>query len=90
VALKDEFDQLYEDALAADDGRVADDRISRQANQVRVLDRFLSYARSKPAVCFARKDEIAACALGHRAITPRLRPRPRHQRPPCIAAENSP
>jgi len=35
-----------------------------------VLDRFLAYARSKPGVWFARKDQIAAWALEHRAITP--------------------
>jgi peptidoglycan/xylan/chitin deacetylase (PgdA/CDA1 family) len=46
------------------------DRISGHANRVRVLDRFLNYARSKPGVWFARKDEIAAFALEHHAITP--------------------
>ena len=46
------------------------DRISGHANRVRVLDRFLTYARSKPGVWFARKDEIAAWALEHREITP--------------------
>src|SRR5258708_5475447 len=35
------------------------DRISGHANRVRVLDRFLAYARSRPDVWFARKDEIA-------------------------------
>ena len=38
------------------------DRISGHANRVRVLDRFLTYAKSKPGVWFARKDEIAAWA----------------------------
>ena len=37
---------------------------------MRVLDRFLAYAKSKPGVWFARKDEIAKWALEHRAITP--------------------
>jgi hypothetical protein len=46
------------------------DRISGHANRVRVLDRFLTYARSKPGVWFARKDEIAAWALEHRGTTP--------------------
>ena len=46
------------------------DRISGHANRVRVLDRFLSYARSKPGVWFARKDEIADWALKVRADTP--------------------
>ena len=38
--------------------------------RVRVLDRFLAYAKSKPGVWFARKDEIAKWALAHRSITP--------------------
>jgi hypothetical protein len=46
------------------------DRISGHANRVRVLDRFLAYAKSKPGVWFARKDEVAKWALEHRAITP--------------------
>ena len=46
------------------------DRISGHANRVRVLDRFLSYAKSKPDVWFARKDEIAAHALKDRKNTP--------------------
>jgi peptidoglycan/xylan/chitin deacetylase (PgdA/CDA1 family) len=48
------------------------DRISGHANRVRVLDRFLTYARSKPGVWFARKDEIADWALKTRNITPYL------------------
>jgi hypothetical protein len=39
---------------------------------VRVLDRFLTYARSKPGVWFARKDEIAEWALKTRGQTPML------------------
>ena len=39
------------------------DRISGHANRVRVLDRFLAYAKSKPSVWFARKDEIAKWAV---------------------------
>jgi hypothetical protein len=31
------------------------DRISGHANRVRVLDRFLTYAKSKPGVRFARQ-----------------------------------
>jgi len=37
---------------------------------VRSLDRFLTYARSKPDVWFARKDEIARWALSNRSATP--------------------
>jgi hypothetical protein len=46
------------------------DRISGHANRVRVLDRFLADAKSKPGVWFARKDEIAKWAVEHRLITP--------------------
>jgi peptidoglycan/xylan/chitin deacetylase (PgdA/CDA1 family) len=71
-ALKDEFDQLYEEGAHRRRMMVVSlhDRISGHANRVRVLDRFLSYAKSKPGVWFARKDEIAKWALEHRAITP--------------------
>jgi hypothetical protein len=72
MAFKDEFDQLYEEGAHWRRMIVVSlhDRISRHANRVRALDRFLSYARSKPGVRFARKDKIAAFALEHRAITP--------------------
>jgi peptidoglycan/xylan/chitin deacetylase (PgdA/CDA1 family) len=60
-ALRDEFDQLYEDG--ADRRRMMvfslHDRISGHPGRVRALDRFLTYARSKPDIWFARKDEIA-------------------------------
>ncbi|MGH6616462.1 polysaccharide deacetylase family protein [Sphingomonas sp.] len=71
-ALKDEFDQLYEEGAHRRRMMVISlhDRISGHANRVRVLDRFLAYAKSKPGVWFARKDEIAKWALEHRAITP--------------------
>jgi peptidoglycan/xylan/chitin deacetylase (PgdA/CDA1 family) len=71
-ALKDEFDQLYEEGAHKRRMMVVSlhDRISGHANRVRVLDRFLTYARSKPGVWFARKDEIAAWTLQHRANTP--------------------
>jgi hypothetical protein len=60
-ALKDEFDQLYVSLH---------DRISGHANRVRVLDRFPTYAKSRPGVWFARKAEIAAYALKDCAYTP--------------------
>lgn len=71
-ALKDEFDQLYEEGAYRRRMMVVSlhDRISGHANRVRVLDRFLSYAKSKPGVWFARKDEIAKWAIEQRAITP--------------------
>jgi peptidoglycan/xylan/chitin deacetylase (PgdA/CDA1 family) len=72
LALKDEFDQLYEEGAYRRRMMAIGlhDRISGHAGRVRVLDRFLAYARSKPGVWFARKDEIAAWALEHRDITP--------------------
>jgi hypothetical protein len=48
------------------------DRISGHAGRVRVPDRFLTYAKSKPDVWFARKDEIADWALNTRSQTPVL------------------
>jgi peptidoglycan/xylan/chitin deacetylase (PgdA/CDA1 family) len=71
-ALKDEFDQLYEEGARKRRMMVVSlhDRISGHANRVRVLDRFLAYAKSKPGVWFARKDEIANWAVEHRSITP--------------------
>jgi len=73
-ALKDEFDQLYEEAGARRRMMTVSlhDRISGHADRVRVLDRFIAYARSKPGVWFARKDEIAAWALEQRQFTPRV------------------
>jgi peptidoglycan/xylan/chitin deacetylase (PgdA/CDA1 family) len=72
VSLKDEFDQLYEEGETRRRMMVISlhDRISGHANRVRVLDRFLAYAKSRPGVWFARKDEIAAWALRERALTP--------------------
>ncbi len=46
------------------------DRISGHTGRIRVLDRFLEYARSKGGVWFARKDEIARLVLARRAGTP--------------------
>src|SRR5258706_14344854 len=74
-ALRDEFDQLYEEGRRYRRMMVVSlhDRISGHANRVRSLDRFLAYARSKPDVWFARKDEIARWALANRAGSPVLR-----------------
>ena len=71
-ALKDEFDQLYEEGARRRRMMVVSlhDRISGHAGRVRALDRFLAYARSKPGVWFARKDEIAKWALRNRTATP--------------------
>jgi peptidoglycan/xylan/chitin deacetylase (PgdA/CDA1 family) len=71
-ALRDEFDQLYEEGAQRRRMMVVSlhDRISGHAGRVRVLDRFLTYARSKPDVWFARKDEIARWALSNRSATP--------------------
>ena len=50
--------------------------LSGHVNRVHVLDRFLIYARSKPGVRFARKDEIADFVLQTRGTTPVIRPDP--------------
>jgi peptidoglycan/xylan/chitin deacetylase (PgdA/CDA1 family) len=71
-ALRDEFDQLLEEGATRRRMMVISlhDRISGHAGRVRALDRFLAYAKSKPGVWFARKDEIARYALANRAGTP--------------------
>jgi peptidoglycan/xylan/chitin deacetylase (PgdA/CDA1 family) len=71
-ALRDEFHQLYEEGATRRRMMVFSlhDRISGHANRVRVLDRFLTYAKTKPGVWFARKDEIAKWAYEHRSHTP--------------------
>lgn len=73
-ALKDEFDQLYEEGATRRRMMLVGfhDRINGHANRIRVLDRFFTYAKSKPGVWFARKDEIARWVLAHRADTPIL------------------
>lgn len=73
-ALKDEFDQLYEEGATRRRMMVISlhDRISGHAGRVRALDRFLTYAKGKPGVWFARKDEIADWALKTRSGTPVL------------------
>ena len=78
-ALRDEFDQLYEEGAHRRRMMVVSlhDRISGHPGRVRVLDRFLTYARGKADVWFARKDEIARYALDNRARTPVIdRPSP--------------
>jgi len=74
-ALRDEFDQLYDEGAHRRRMMVVSlhDRISGHAARVRALDRFLVYARSKRGVWFARKDEIARWALEHHATTPVVR-----------------
>src|SRR5258708_30958097 len=76
LALRDEFDQLYEEGEHRRRMMVISlhDRISGHPGRVRVLDRFLTYAKAKPCVWFARKDEIARYALANRAATPAVTP----------------
>src|SRR6202165_2107715 len=71
-ALRDEFDQLYEEGAHRRRMMVMSlhDRISGHANRVRSLDRFLIYAKGKEDVWFARKDEIARYVLANRTSTP--------------------
>jgi peptidoglycan/xylan/chitin deacetylase (PgdA/CDA1 family) len=71
-ALRDEFDQLYEEGAHRRRLMVTSlhDRISGHAGRVRALDRFLTYAKSKEDVWFARKDEIARYVVANRSGTP--------------------
>ncbi len=71
-ALRDEFDQLYEEGARRRRMMVVSlhDRISGHAGRVRVLDRFLAYAKGKEDVWFARKDEIARYVVANRIATP--------------------
>jgi peptidoglycan/xylan/chitin deacetylase (PgdA/CDA1 family) len=72
--LHDEFEQLYEEG--AQRRRMMSislhDRISGHASRVRVLDRFLTRARERPGVWWARRDEIADWALATREMTPTI------------------
>lgn len=79
-ALRDEFDQLYEEAATRRRLMIIGmhDRISGHANRIRVLDRFLSYAKTRGDVWFARKDEIARWVLTQRQHTPIV-----HRGPPA-------
>ncbi|MEH2567896.1 polysaccharide deacetylase family protein [Bradyrhizobium sp. AZCC 2289] len=71
-ALRDEFDQLYEEGAHRRRMMVVSlhDRISGHAGRIRALDRFLTYAKGEEDVWFARKDEIARYVLANRAGTP--------------------
>ena len=71
-ALRDEFDQLYEEAGSRRRMMVIGmhDRLSGHANRIRMLDRFFEYAKSHKGVWFARKDEIARWALSQKQYTP--------------------
>lgn len=73
-ALKDEFDQLYEEGVTRRRMMLIGfhDRINGHANRIRMLDRFLTYAKSHDDVWFARKDEIAKWVLANRKDTPIL------------------
>ena len=46
------------------------DRISGHAGRIRALDRFLTHAKSKRDVWFAREDEIVRYVLANRVGTP--------------------
>ncbi len=77
-ALKDEFDQLYEEGAVRRRMMLVGfhDRINGHPSRVRALDRFFTYAKSHEGVWFARKDEIAKWVLEHREDTPILTNRP--------------
>ncbi|MDB6080661.1 MAG: polysaccharide deacetylase [Akkermansiaceae bacterium] len=70
--LKHEFDQLYaEGATRRRQMSISThDRIGGTPAMVRVMDEFLTYAKSHPGIWFARKDEIARFAK-QSPLTPR-------------------
>lgn len=72
--LRDEFDQLHEEGRRRRRMMSVSlhDRISGHASRVRVLDRFLTYARQFDDVWFARRDEIARWALETPDVTPTI------------------
>jgi peptidoglycan/xylan/chitin deacetylase (PgdA/CDA1 family) len=72
--LRDEFDQLHEEGRRRRRMMSVSlhDRISGHASRVRVLDRFLTYARQFDEVWFARRDEIARWALDTPDVTPTI------------------
>jgi peptidoglycan/xylan/chitin deacetylase (PgdA/CDA1 family) len=76
--LRDEFDQLYEEGSHRRRMMSVSlhDRISGHPSRVRVLDRFLTYARQYDGVWFARRDEIARWALETPDVTPAIRRAP--------------
>ncbi len=72
--LKDEFEQLYQEAAVRRRMMVVSlhDRISGHASRIRVIDRFLNFAKQHEGVWFARKDEIAKYVLTTPGITPKV------------------
>jgi peptidoglycan/xylan/chitin deacetylase (PgdA/CDA1 family) len=72
--LRDEFEQLYDEGATR--RRMMSislhDRISGHASRVRVLDRFLGWARERSDVWWARRDEIADWALATPTTTPTI------------------
>ncbi len=70
--IKDEFDYLYAEGSRRRRMVVVSchDRVIGRPARAKALDEFLAYAKSKPGVWFARKDEIARYMLDeHQAAT---------------------
>ncbi len=76
--LEDEFDQLYEEGATR--RRMMSislhDRISGHASRVRALNRFLTRARQRSDVWWARRDQIADWALATPDVTPTVTRKP--------------
>jgi peptidoglycan/xylan/chitin deacetylase (PgdA/CDA1 family) len=74
--LKDEFDQLYQEAALRRRMMSVSthDRVQGRPFRVRSLDRFLTYALSHPGVVCLRKDEIARFALSATDVIRDLNP----------------
>lgn len=79
--LRDEFEQLYDEGSSRRRmmSTSLHDRISGHASRVRVLDRFLTWARGWSDVWWARRDEIADWALNTLDITPTIERTPVEQ-----------
>lgn len=70
--LKDEFDQLYEEAATRRRMMLISfhDRISGHASRVRVIERFLKYVAQYQGVWYATKGKLAKYTLATPNITP--------------------
>lgn len=73
--LKDEFDQLYEEAKTKRRMMLISfhDRISGHASRVRLIERFLKYVEQHEGIWYTTKGEIAKHAMATPDATPLLK-----------------
>jgi peptidoglycan/xylan/chitin deacetylase (PgdA/CDA1 family) len=76
--MKEEFDQLYEEAASRRRMMVVSlhDRVGTRPASIRMFDRVFGHIRRRDDVWFARKDQIAAWVLANRDHTPVVRREP--------------